>query len=291
MIGWTSTRVTKAARYGACCVRLLMCREVPYRWATVWGYLKLHWLARVDPDRTKPVRLAGWRVSFGSLLVLRHVYREVFIERTYARLAPQQAGVILDVGANIGVAMLWYARRYPGARIVCFEPNPASFALLEENVRNNGLRSVITHQLAIADQSTDLPFYVDRWAPGGDLLHSTSLAFRAGLATGSTLSTHMLPAEPLDTYLDEPVDILKMDIEGAESAVLKAAAELLGQVNVVQMEYHYLPENSLAAILDALEGAGHSYEMHTHGAFTSDVGQVAMVYSRNRRPFSRMLAE
>lgn len=275
-------RWSKLIRYGGCCLKVLVDRRAAARWSTVWGYLKLHWLTRVQPHRTTPVRLVGYDVAFGSLRSLRQVYREVFIERTYARFAPAHASLILDVGANIGIAMLWYLRHYPEAQIVCFEPNPLTYELLDVNVRANDLDSVSTHRLALAAEEGTKRFYFDASAPAGELTYSVSQTFRSSAGDRPDIESEVLPVAALKPYLTDPVDILKIDIEGSEAAVLSACVKELERVRVLQLEYHQLPENPLAGLLDLLERAGHSYQID--GAGVDGGSGVAMVYSRNRRP-------
>jgi FkbM family methyltransferase len=69
--------------------------------------------------------------------------------------------VILDCGANIGMATLFFKWLYPNARIDAFEPDPKTFQLLENNVKQNHLTNVATHNCALWDIDGKIDFFVD----------------------------------------------------------------------------------------------------------------------------------
>lgn len=264
-------------------IRLLGNPGTKRRFATVYGYGKLRLLEKLQPKRLKPVRLLGWQVSHGSLFFLRHMYREIFIERLYARHQPPTANLILDAGANIGIAALWYRCQYPEARIVCFEPDPRTFKLLEANVRGNRLENVELHNIALSDTAGELAFYYDQDLPGGDVANSVNREFRTSLDDAPSVASHTVPAEPLKNYLTAPPDILKVDIEGSEVAALGGSLEQLKRVSLLQLEYHFLPNNTLSRLLDILEQAGHSYRIYLDGPLENKLGRGAMVYSTNQK--------
>jgi predicted O-methyltransferase YrrM len=54
----------------------------------------------------------------------------------------RQTAVVVDAGANIGLASLWFANQYPKAKIVCIEPDPENFRILKENLAASDLRSI-----------------------------------------------------------------------------------------------------------------------------------------------------
>lgn len=261
-------------------LRLLGNPAVKRRGAVFYGYAKIRLLEKLQPNRTKPVKVLGWHVSYGSMFFLRHLYREIFIERLYARHALDSAAFIIDAGANIGIATLWYKYQYPDARIICIEPDPATFKILQENIRNNNLQNVEARNVAVSDKAGTLEFFYDQSLRGGDVAHSVNRDFRAALDDKPDMASRSVTAEPLRDYVSGPVDILKVDIEGSEVAALASAADLLKKnVRSLQMEYHYLPNNTLAEMLQILDGTGHAYWLHLGEPLENALGQVAMVYS------------
>lgn len=279
---WYRRRIRAFFYYLDQYLRLLGNPGTKRRFAVVYGYAKLRVLEKLQPKRQSPVKLLGWQVSHGSLFFLRHLYREIFIERLYARHQPGEASLIIDAGANIGIATLWYRYQYPDARIICFEPDPSTFKLLEANVTGNGLENVELHNVAVSDVAGELEFYFDENLSGGDVAHSVNREFRAALDDEPTVASRKVAAVPLSKYLDPAPDILKVDIEGSEVAALGSSLGQLKHVPLVQMEYHYLPNNTLSQLLDILEQAGHTYRVYLDGPLENKLGRVAMVYSTNQ---------
>jgi FkbM family methyltransferase len=124
--------------------------------------------------------------------------------------------VILD--GNIGMSVIWFKQRYPRARITVFEADPQTADLLEENVRALGLTSVTVVRAAVSDAAGKVSF-----VPEGSLV---------GDGPGV-----LVDAVRLSDLITEPVDYLKVDIEGSEFGVLKdlCAMGKMGLVNFVRI--------------------------------------------------------
>jgi tRNA G46 methylase TrmB len=61
-------------------------------------------------------------------------YEQVFIDKEYDFLVKKQPKVIVDAGANIGLASIYFANKYPDAKIIAIEPEQSNFELFKENV-------------------------------------------------------------------------------------------------------------------------------------------------------------
>lgn len=249
---------------------------------TLAVYARLCVLCMFVPRSTRPVRMFGVRVHHGSLTQLRQLYQEVFLGRAYAAYAPTTARRILDAGANIGLATLYYKLNYPQAEIVCFEPDPMTFALLERTVRVNGLTGITLRNMALADHDGEETLYYDSDTLGGDPTSTLLRSFRESVGDATYVASATVPCTRLSRELAEPVDILKLDIEGSEGLVLAEAAKLLGQVGTIQMEHHSIPGNDLRAILDLLRGAQMDYWLH-EGQLPDLAVSVGMVYARPKK--------
>jgi FkbM family methyltransferase len=136
--------------------------------------------------------------------------------------------VIVDVGGGFGDFAILAARRFPSARVLTFEPDPESFARLTRNVAANATANVTAHQLAIGTAS------------------SYALSAESYGAGGFTIPGHAGPGElavegrTLENVLPPgPIDLLKIDCEGAEDDVLASLSpDGLQRVNRVALEYH-----------------------------------------------------
>ena len=157
---------------------------------------------------------------------------------------------ILDCGANVGVSCLYFHRQFPGARITAFEPDPKIFAYLESNLAAAGAGEIELVAKAVWSANTTLQFQSE----GSD-------AGRGGAAGKNAIE---IPAVRLRDYLNEPVDFLKLDIEGAETEVLLDIAPSLGRVQNIFVEYHSFAgqPQSLGRVIQTLTDAG--FRVHLH---------------------------
>jgi FkbM family methyltransferase len=217
-------------------------------------------LATLDalPDDARETELLGFRVAFQSPRVLWFLFHEIFVEHTYFFESTAPQPVIIDAGANIGLATLFFKTLHPEARIVCFEPDPDNFILLTRNVERNRLSHVELHQSAVSDTAEPIVFYTS--PSDSPLRHST---VEARVASPEHI---VVPAVRLSTYVGEDVDLLKLDVEGSERQVLPEliASGAIGRIKRMHLEYHHHIEshrNDLSATLAQLERAGFGYQL------------------------------
>jgi FkbM family methyltransferase len=133
---------------------------------------------------------------------------------------------IVDVGANIGLYCCVAADRAPvTSRIVAFEPVPENLRYLRQNLQENEQMELVTiEEQAVGQASGNIQLYL---LEGSTCKHSPS----AKNALDSTTSI-TVPVVSLDDYLeqklrDRPIELLKVDVEGYEGAVLRGAHRAL----------------------------------------------------------------
>jgi hypothetical protein len=85
----------------------------------------------------------GFGITYLDRPTLNHPYREIFERQEYCFRAESEVPVILD-----GMASLYFKWLYPKARVRAFEPDPATFDLLKQNIGRNGL-DVQQHDCAL----------------------------------------------------------------------------------------------------------------------------------------------
>lgn len=179
-------------------------------------------------------------------------YEAAVRDESYRFVAGRPDPFIVDCGANVGVTVLYWKRLYPAARVLAFEPDPALFRLLGANVRAFGLADVTLLERAVWISDRELEFWFEG-TDGGRLVD-------AGEAPPGERGT--VGAVRLRDYLDCDVDLLKVDIEGAEVDVILDCADRLGRVRALCVEYHSFRnrEQRLDELLTVLRRAG--YRVH-----------------------------
>ncbi len=185
------------------------------------GPITLHW-----PRAKLHVFKNPWRL-----------YREIFLHECYRPLVPMgDAPRIVDIGANIGLASLYFLTRWPGAHLRAWEPNPSAFKLLSKNLPAERFpgATLEVEPIALSTASTTLDFDVPDVDPA---------AVYAGLTQVDRPRDHAkqvvsVTARDAAELFDEGADLLKMDIEGHEYAVFEHALPMASRVRSMAIEFH-----------------------------------------------------
>lgn len=187
------------------------------------------------------------QIWFKNAWEMMHSYRQLVRDEVYRFRADNERPYIIDCGANIGLSTLYFKWLYPQARVVAFEPDGDNVALLQKNIASYGMKDVSVRQEAV-------------WTHDGHISFQSDGTQASKILTDGTGSI-TIPCVKLSSLLGEKVDMLKMDIEGAEYEVLKECKDLLENVRHLFVEYHgEIPEsNRLTEILEILNGAGFHY--------------------------------
>lgn len=169
----------------------------------------------------------------------------VFAENGEARVLPlimqhHSVRTILDVGANVGEWSELAAQAAPEARLHSFEPVPATFAQLQ--ARCGALAHATLNNMGLSDAPGELTIY-----------HSPDANYLATCVDGFVEDFHGIKPQPQkvavtsgDAYCAEKgitvIDLLKIDVEGYESHVLKGFERMLsqGKISIIQFEYGYI---------------------------------------------------
>jgi FkbM family methyltransferase len=160
------------------------------------------------------------------------VIQETILQDDYRLQAMDlKNATVVDLGANIGVVSISAAAR-GAAHVYAYEPAPANFELLTKNVASNVMESVIrTFNMAATDEEKTIEFYLDSANPSGNSMYE-----RRGtrISVQGTTLPRIFEANGIGTC-----DLLKMDIEGAEFAVLYSTPpELFARIRRIYLECH-----------------------------------------------------
>jgi FkbM family methyltransferase len=222
--------------------------------------LKLKGVLRRGPANSKKVseRLLGFTIECFEYSTLVYLFEEMFLGQDYYFSTEAKAPLIVDGGSNVGISVLFFKTVYPQCRILAFEPDEAAFSLLQKNVQVNHLESIELHRKALQKTTGETTFYFDPAHPG-----STRMS---AVASRMPKASVRVEGVRLSDYVNEPVDFLKLDIEGSETSVVEDLAET-GKLRLVKemvVEYHHHIEpdqNCFSKFLDILESHGFGYQI------------------------------
>lgn len=199
--------------------------------------------------------LAGGDMSLADGPSFAAQFRSIVLDEAYAfPLREGRRPVIVDGGANVGLACRWWLSQWPEATIVALEPDPRIFDLLSANLAGAG-PAVDLRRCALAGRQGTASF-AQIGADAGRLADDDDVAAQLSV---ETLTLSSLLAE------HERIDLVKLDIEGAEVEVLHEAEPLLGRVDRLFVEYHSRQgrRQYLGALLALLRRAGYRYYLET----------------------------
>lgn len=176
---------------------------------------------------------------------------EIFVKKNYEFEASKKNPLIVDCGANIGMSIIFFKKLYPDCKIIAFEPDKKVFNALKKNVESFGFKDIELHNKAVWSAETELDFYAEgSW--GGRI---TRPGDEGNIVTVKTAR--------LKDYLTSPVDFLKIDVEGAETDIVRDCADDLASVEHVFIEYHShcRERQTLQELLSILQAAGFRYHI------------------------------
>lgn len=176
----------------------------------------------------------GVKIWFGHSASELSSYIEIFVKKEYEidpDFMAREDDIVFDIGANVGLYAIKQAQRAKNGRIFAFEPNPYAFARLKKNIEANNLKNIISFNNAIYSKRCKLGI--------GFCTSSTRTSIRL---KGDTVQRLVIEAVPLDEIVREweikHINLMKIDVEGAELEVLKGAKQSLEITEKIVMECH-----------------------------------------------------
>ena len=213
------------------------------------------------PDPALGTELLGARMHYLDNSTLEYLFREIFVGLEYQFKASTNQPRIIDCGSNIGMSLLFFKTLYPDASILAFEPGELTYQTLVKNIEVNRWKNVVPMQLAVSEFAVKMHLYFDE-------NQSDSLRMSIVSDRGPGKAVRLVDVVQLSTFIDGPVDLLKIDVEGAEMGVLRDLRDsgTIFQVKEMLIEYHHHINNSsdnLSEFLALLEGCGFGYQLRS----------------------------
>lgn len=207
--------------------------------------------------KTKDSEIDGEVVLFEKKFYYHHglafynTYRELFLKNIYEFKTSKINPIIIDCGANMGLSVLFFSKKYPNAEIIAFEPDDMVLPFLNKNLISHNIKNVELITKAVWTSETNLKFHTD-----------CGLGGRLEKEYDKRKSIEVKTVR-LKDFLIRPIDFLKLDIEGAEYEVLIDCEDMLYNVDKIFIEYHsiYNEEQRLEGILALLKRQGFRYHL------------------------------
>jgi FkbM family methyltransferase len=154
---------------------------------------------------------------------------EVFSDKGYDFPYELNPNIIIDAGANIGATSLYFTYKYPQAKIYAIEPDSSNFELLLRNCA--GLDNIVCIQAGLWPEKTMLSFVdaaAEKWA----------ISLKPAEVTDKAVTSITIP-ELMERFGIETINILKLDIEGAERELFsRGIEEWVECVDTIAIELH-----------------------------------------------------
>lgn len=175
-------------------------------------------------------------------------FKEIFVDGIYTFESNSKYPVIYDCGANIGMSCLFFKQLFPNAKIKAFEADPMIAEVLQSNLAKNEIEDVCLVKKAAWIDGDGVEFGAEG-ADGGSFNYPYNRV--------------RIESVRLKDYLEEEsfVDLLKIDIEGAECKVLKDCRSSISKIKNIFIEYHswHNESQNLSEILQVLENNNFRY--------------------------------
>ena len=215
-------------------------RFAPIPWVT--GKIIKH-----EDDSTLKLRNLGpVSVLYKRPYELLKTYNEIFVCEIYRFETSSPNPIIIDCGANIGISSLYFKTIYPNATLIAFEPDESLANIFQKNMQQNGVDHFTLHKAAV-------------WTENGTISFN-NMGSEASSIDVSGNSNSTVPTLQLASILAEhpTIDLLKIDIEGAEYPVIQDCVSELHKVQHLFIEYHGLATETykLETILRIVSEAG-----------------------------------
>ncbi len=215
--------------------------------------LKYLFLEKCLRIKLKKEKLFGRTIRFFDYSTFRYLFNEIFVNKNYLFKTNNDRPRIIDCGSNIGMSILFFKTVYPKSNILGFEPDDATFKMLKRNVEENQLRNVELVNAAVSDKKGKAAFYASAKEQG-----SLIMSLLKERSIGAKMKSEV-PVTALSEHITGPVDFLKLDVEGAENAVIEELSKKkkLKLIKEMLIEYHHNPaiaqKRKLSKLLDTLE--------------------------------------
>lgn len=176
--------------------------------------------------------------------------RGVYLQNLKRNQLNQTNFIIVDIGSNIGLSVLFFKTKYPNAKIFAYEPNPTVFDYLLDNVSINNLKdSVVCYKKAVVSSclENNTRFFINSDSSLESSLYENYIPNRSKVMIS-------VDTECLDNIVQQhkQIDILKIDAEGVEYSLVDTIIKNSHRIENIFIEFHLTLSTSPFKAIDQL---------------------------------------
>jgi FkbM family methyltransferase len=211
----------------------------------------------------KKISILGFKVETFSYQTLFFLFVEIFVNNQYYFKSDTNEPVIIDCGANIGIATLYFNYIHPRAKVLSFEPDPGTFSLLKKNIETNNLKNTTAMNNAVSNTTGSMNFFNNE-QDGSPVMSAHNE--RGG---DKMIQVQSVRLSEIINESYKKVDFLKIDVEGSEGLVLEDLNKnrSLTKIEKIVIEYHHnlkQVDNNLSRICEILDTNHFSYNIYNN---------------------------
>lgn len=209
------------------------------------------------PNKENIIEIQGSKMCVNPGYKLPKSYKRTFQAYTLSGIweelttemfkkAIKEGDVVVDLGANLGYYTLLAARLVgKRGRVYAFEPEPINYSLLLKNIEINGYDNIVAMQKAVSDTTGTVRLFLDNTDTGAHTIYEPD-------DKREFIEIESVILDELFKDKKHPINVIKMDIEGAEMAALTGMDRIIRENENLKMLVEFYPA--------AIRGAGHSPE-------------------------------
>ncbi|MBV6640769.1 MAG: FkbM family methyltransferase [Cyclobacteriaceae bacterium] len=200
-----------------------------------------------ERERYRPgtFKLHGRKFQYADNMSFLWQFHDIFVKEVYKFQTNNAQPLIIDCGSNIGLSVLYFKKQYPNSRVIAFEADPDIFDTQIKNLSH--LEGVESHNEAVWTDDIGIKLFRNK-------------ADGAYISDGGDIQVNSVRLRDFLKAYDH-IDLLKLDVEGAEFDLIKDCKDELHRVEKLFVEIHTFSgqQQHMAELLTTIESAGFRY--------------------------------
>jgi FkbM family methyltransferase len=163
-------------------------------------------------------------------------YKEIIERHKYCVAAKYEPKYIIDAGANVGMAAIYFANKYKNARIIAIEPESKNYELLKQNTEYYMNITVI--KAALWNTSGEISLFDTGLGNDGFMVEANKTMLKTPIKNIKQTIKTVTVDEIINEFHIDSIDILKIDIEGSEKEVFESCKSWIHKTKCIIVELH-----------------------------------------------------